>query len=281
MRWNQLAILNGIVAVALWLSPVRAAAAYFLEPLNFKLTVAQQQIVTHTNNYPTFTINSAKLTNKGLLSLLASAFDTNWPTGANLALDRWSGNIYVVDATGTNPVFNASQGISLDDTNVAFFRCEFDRPVTENHQLVKARPGGASEHSADGTRYGMVFFYLFIEQDGVTNTDLSFAGLDAADYHSHFIQFSNAVPTFTNSFYGTQETIPVMGDGVFDETWSVVEGTVTSQLVLKGVPPFGAPIPPFPMPPPLRSPNGFTNGFTNIVIPPIVVIPPTLLTNSP
>jgi hypothetical protein len=279
MRWNQLAILNGIIAVALWVSPAKAALRTYFEPINFKLTVAQQQIETHTNAYPTFTINSAKLTNKGLLSLLASAFDTNWPAGANLALDRFGGNLYVVDATGTNPVFNTSQGISIDDTNVAFFRCEFDRPVTKSHVLIKARPEGASEHSVDGTRYGMVFFHLFIEQDGVTNTDLSFAGLDVDDFHSHFIQFSNTIPAFTNSFYGTKETIPVTGDGVFDETWSVVEGTVTGQLELKGIPPFGVPAPPSPLPPPLRLPIVLPpppDGFTNIV-----VLPPILLTNTP
>lgn len=297
MKWNKPAILNGMIAVALWISTARAAGQYF-QPLHFKLTVLQQQPIImeatrSTNGYgssivlPAPAINVSKLTNKGLLSLLASAFDTNWPAGADLALDKWSGNIFVVDATGTNPVFNASDGMSIDETSVAFFRCERDQPVTKVHALSRTTPGGASQHSVDGTHYGMVFFHLFIEQDGITNTDLSFAGLDAADFHSYFTQSSNTVPAFANSFYRTKETIPVIGDGVFGETWSVVRGTVTSLLVQKGAPPMGAPIlmpPPPPLLPPIDlrpPPNWFTNVFTNIVVPPIVIRPPILLTNAP
>lgn len=296
MKWNKLAILNGMIAVALWFSPARAAGQNF-QPLNFKLTVLQQRPIileaTRTNGYGspavlptpyTPAINASKLTNKELLSLLASAFDTNWPAGADLAVDKWNGNIYVVDATGTNPVFNAGSGMSIDDTNVAFFRCEYDQPVTKGRALSRTRPGGGSQHSVDETSYGMVFFHLFIEQDGVTNTDLSFAGLNVADYHSHFLRLSNTVPTFTNSSYQMKETISVMGDGVFDETWSAVQGTVTSLLETKGGPAVGAPIP-MPPRPPLQPPipvlppppNWFTNGFTNIVVLP----PPTLLTNAP
>jgi hypothetical protein len=283
IKWNQLAVLNVVLALALWVSPASEAFQTYLQPINFKLTLAQQQVETHTNAYPSFSINTVKLTNKSLLGVLASAFDTNWPAGADLAMDRFSGNLYVVDATGTNPVFNVSQGVSVDETNVAFFRCEFDLPVSKNQTLVRARPGGASEHSIGGTRYGMVFFQLFIEQDGVTNADLSFAGLNTADFRSHFIQSSNVVPAFTDYSYQTKETMSVMGDGVFDEAWSVVEGTVTSQLELKGISPVGTPIMPPPQPPPQPPiifppppPNLFTNGITNIVI-----LPPIRLTNAP
>lgn len=294
MKWNQLAALNGVMALALWVSPAKAEVRYVFEPLHFKLTVLQQRPIVieaertanHLSNLskgPTsLAINASKLTNKNLLSVLASAFDTNWPAGANLALDRYSSSLYVVDATGTNPVFNVSQGVSLDETNVAFFRCELDWPVEKDQTLIRARPGGASEYSAEGTHYGMAFFQLFIEQDGVTNTDLSFAGLNTTDYRSYFIQSSNSVPVFSHSFYQMKQTIPVMGDGVLDETWSVVRGTVTSRLVTKGGPAVGVPIsppPPAPLPPPTilpPPPNWFTNTFTNIV-----VLPPILLTNAP
>ena len=147
-----------------------------------------------------------------------------------------------------------------------------------------------SEHTFDGTRYGMVFFHLFIEQDGVTNTDLSFAGLDVVDNHSHFVQFTNPVPTFANDSSQMKETIPVTGDGVFDENWSVVEGTVTSHQEIKGNPPRGSPIPMPPSPPPLPPPGILPplTVFTNItVLPPIVltsiVAPPVIVftNNSP
>lgn len=296
MKWNKLAILNGMIAVALWISMGRAAGQYYVQPLNFKLTVLQQQPIIleatrSTNDYGfssvlparhTSDINKSKLNSQGLLSLLASAMDTNWPAGATLALDKWSGNIFIVDATGTNPVCNVSDGRNLGDTNVVFFRCGYDLPVAKGHAWIQPRPGGGLKYSTEGSHFGMVFFHLFIERDGLTNTDLSFAGLDVANYHSHFIQSSNTVPTSANSFSRTKETIPVMGDGMLEETWSVVQGTVTSLLVTEGGPAAGVPISPPPprLPPPTvlppPPPNWFTNVFTNIVVP-----PPILLTNAP
>lgn len=183
--------------------------AYQFESLTFNLTATQQGPVnprTYANTIKTF-----KITSKDLLDVLAAAFNTNWPTGAQLALNGW--DIFVVDKTGTNPVFNVSVGINIGDTNVVYFR------VNADFKLFSERVNGKNREILTQTQYGKIFFHLLNEESGIIYTDLSFDGLDAGtgDYN----------PTRNYAVIQTDAT-SVTGDGNYiDGTVTLVEGEVT------------------------------------------------------
>ena len=232
MKSNKLAFAAIAVMLALWASNGKATPeiAYQFEKLNFSLTAAQQEInipETSYGNDDAATIKASKITNKDLLRFLATAFDTNWPAGAQLALDNLRRDIFVVDKTGTNPVFNVSTGINIGDTNVVYFSFDSDGIVfsSKDVRLVETNesPGPFSINSGTETSFGKIFLHLFNEQNGITNTDLYFDGLNTVESHSITFLINNKITGHGT----TSEQAPVAGDGTFNDEWTVVKGKVT------------------------------------------------------
>jgi hypothetical protein len=227
MKLNKLAFAAIVAVLALWASNGKATPeiAYQFEKLNFSLTALQPEInipETSYGNDEAATIKASKITNKDLLRFLATAFDTNWPAGAQLALDNLRRDIFVVDKTGTNPVFNVSTGINIGDTNVVYFSFDSDRTVVSS-QSVSLEMTKELLRVAAGTDFGKIFFHLFNEQNGIINTDLYFDGLNTIKFHSITILITNKI-----TGYGTtSEEAPVTGDGTFNDEWTVVKGQVT------------------------------------------------------
>jgi hypothetical protein len=273
MKLNKLAFAAIVAVLALWASNGKATPeiAYQFEKLNFSLTALQPEInipETPYGNDDAAAIKTSKITNKDLLRFLATAFDTNWPAGAQLALDNLRRDIFVVDKTGTNPVFNVSTGINIGDTNVVYFSFDSDRTVVSS-QSVSLEMTKELLRVAAGTDFGKIFFHLFNEQNGIINTDLYFDGLNTIKFHSITILITNKI-----TGYGTtSEEAPVTGDGTFNDEWTVVKGKVTGseKWELYGI--AGPSIPPTNRPSPIINTNiipPFTNWlppirrFTNI-----------------
>ena len=175
MKLNKLAFAAIVAVLALWASNGKATPeiAYQFEKLNFSLTALQPEInipETSYGNDEAATIKASKITNKDLLRFLATAFDTNWPAGAQLALDNLRRDIFVVDKTGTNPVFNVSTGINIGDTNVVYFSFDSDRTVVSS-QSVSLEMTKELLRVAAGTDFGKIFFHLFNEQNGKSLLD--------------------------------------------------------------------------------------------------------------
>jgi hypothetical protein len=233
MKLNKLAFAAIAAVLALWASNGKATPeiAYQFEKLNFSLTALQPEInipETSYGNDEAATIKASKITNKDLLRFLATAFDTNWPAGAQLALDNLRRDIFVVDKTGTNPVFNVSTGINIGDTNVVYFSFDSDRTVVSS-QSVSLEMTKELLRVAAGTDFGKIFFHLFNEQNGIINTDLYFDGLNTIKFHSITILITNKI-----TGYGTtSEQAPVTGDGTFNDEWTVVKGNVTGSAKLE------------------------------------------------
>jgi hypothetical protein len=233
MKLNKLAFAAIVAVLALWASNGKATPeiAYQFEKLNFSLTALQPEInipETSYGNDEAATIKASKITNKDLLRFLATAFDTNWPAGAQLALDNLRRDIFVVDKTGTNPVFNVSTGINIGDTNVVYFSFDSDRTVVSS-QSVSLEMTKELLRVAAGTDFGKIFFHLFNEQNGIINTDLYFDGLNTIKFHSITILITNKI-----TGYGTtSEQAPVTGDGTFNDEWTVVKGNVTGSAKLE------------------------------------------------
>ena len=261
MKLNKLAFAAIAAVLALWASNGKATPeiAYQFEKLNFSLTALQPEInipETPYGNDDAAAIKTSKITNKDLLRFLATAFDTNWPAGAQLALDNLRRDIFVVDKTGTNPVFNVSTGINIGDTNVVYFSFDSDRTVVSS-QSVSLEMTTELLRVAAGTDFGKIFFHLFNEQNGIINTDLYFDGLNTIKFHSITILITNKI-----TGYGTtSEQAPVTGDGTFNDEWTVVKGKVTGSAKLE---PYGIIAGPN-LPPQIPFTNIF-RPFTNRII---------------
>jgi hypothetical protein len=219
MKLNKLDSTAIVAALTLWASYAKATPVFYqFEKLNFSLTAAQQGL---ENSKTSSTVKFSKITNKDILSFLATAFNTNWPAGAKLALDNNSWDIFVVDRGGTNPIFDLSTGINIGDTNVVYFSFNSDTNVFVSGKLESTKTGGFQKQ----TDFGMIFFHLFNEHNGITNTDLNFEGLDEAKLKNVFI---NNVPMPPNEITILTEVASVAGDGTFNNgTWTVVKGNVT------------------------------------------------------
>jgi hypothetical protein len=285
MKSNKPAFVAIAVLLVLWASNAQAQVLGQFEKLDFSL-IAMQQELGDSGPYGSVVlpnIETSKITSKDLLKYLATALNTNWPAGAQLALGEagvssgpgygplsiiW--DIFVVDKTGTNPVFDVSTGINVGDTNVVYFSYDSDGTVAsikvKGASLAKTKE--IVRVSAE-TEFGMVFFHLFDEQNGITNTDLYFEGLNTIKFHSNMASTTNKITEQGT----TSEQAPVTGDGTFNDEWTVVKGKVTGseKWKLYGIN-AGPPIQLTNWPPPIRTnwppPIRFTNTipFTNIFI---------------
>ena len=241
MKSNKTAFLAVVMALAFGISDAQTLPFPFPppitnqfepEPLNFSLVASQTAYIEtpiSTNYYrygtnvltqitisSTAIIKNSKITSKDLLSFLATAFNTNWPKGAQLALDHWTGDIFVVDKTGTNAVYDVSVGINFGDADTVYFSCSSggyqvyaDKPVVHNriNNNILYRQ----------TSYAKVFFHLFSEQNGIIYTDLNFDGLDTTDYQAD-----------KNNIIIQSDEAPVTGDGLF------TYGTLMQMIVITG-----------------------------------------------
>jgi hypothetical protein len=279
-QWSKLAFTVIVTAFAIWASIAQAQVRQPFPKLNFSLSAAQQglDVSERSSNITISTIKTSKITNKDILKFLATALNTNWPAGAQLA--RAGGIIVILDRTGTNIVFNVSTGINVGDTNVVFFTTDSDRTVVRSEleckgglvALTNGGPGlGFRGNSGSlrygGSNFGKIFFHLFYELDGVTNTDLYFDGLNTIEFLSNQVIATNK----TTLYDVTNEQAPVTGDGLFNLEWTVIKGRVTSSWKEHGVFP-RPPLPPLTNQPPILGFPPITNR------PPIRVFPP--ITNS-
>ena len=232
MKSNKLTFAAIAVVLALWASNAQAQLLNRFETLNFSLVAMQQEIDDSVppgpyGNVLLRNIETSKITSKDLLKYLATALNTNWPAGAQLALgerevDQFPPDIvldiFVVDETGTNPVFDVSTGINVGDTNVVYFSFDSDGTVVSSKSVTKELLRVTA-----GTEFGKIFFHLFDEQNGITNTDLYFDGLNTIKFHSNMASTTNTIAE-----HGTaSEQAPVTGDGTFNDEWTVVKGKVT------------------------------------------------------
>ena len=279
MKSNKLTFAAIAVVLALWASNAKAQLLDRFEKLNFSLIALQQELGDSGPDYQVFlpVIETSKITSMDLLIYLATALNTNWPAGAQLALGEIEGlgygptvirDIFVMDKTGTNPVFDVSTGINVGDTNVVYFSFDSDGTVVSSKSVTKELL-----RITAGTEFGKIFFHLFDEQNGITNTDLYFEGLSTIEFHSSMASTTNKIAE-----HGTaSEQAPVTGDGTFNDEWTVVKGKVTGseKWELHGII-AGPPMPPTNWPPIIN---------TNIIIPHtnifIFTNRPPRLTNPP
>jgi hypothetical protein len=223
MKLLKFASMTIVAVLALCASNAKAKPASFqFEKLNFTLTATQQELDNSemSSNVFVSTVQTFKISNKDLLSFLATAFNTNWPAGAQLAMEINSGDVFVVDKTGTNfiaDVSNAGQG----ETNFGYFTVGFNPTVFSGKAVNKSNGGSQMQTSS-----GKVFFHLYYQQNGIPTTDFYFDGLGASKFSKKIVDITETMTQW--------DKIPITGDGTFDSTWTVVNGKVTGAGKWKG-----------------------------------------------
>jgi len=226
MKFNHLASTVIVASLALWAAAVKAApVTNQFERLNFTL-VGEEQALDDVQTSPgvhTSTLRTLKIANKDILNLLAAAFKTNWPGGSQLALDNVNGDIFVVDKSGANPVLDLSIGLNVGGTNVTYFSFSANPPVISGKTVIN----NTSQHVSQ-TQYRKIFFHVFNEQNGVTNTDLAFDGLDKAELNEQIK---------TTDTINWKDDAEINGDGTFVGTLLVFKGQVTGSGKWNGLPP--------------------------------------------
>jgi len=278
VKSNKLACAAIVAALAIW-----AANAQAFPKLNFSLVAVQQDldVSEKSSNFFVSTLKTSKITNKEILQFLATALNTNWPAGAQLVQGV---DMLVVDKTGTNILFDVGRGVNIGDTNVVFFTMDSDHPVgkskleAEGDLIVFTNEFGpgvgigtnGGSLKAGGNNLRKVFFHLFYEQDGITNTDFYFDGLDEIEYRSDRVTFAATTSGYRITGYDNASgKAPVTGDGTFNLEWTVIKGKVTSLSKQSGV------IIPIPPQPPIFPPA--TNPPLEVVFSPLTNRQPPIL----
>ena len=237
MKLIKFASMTIVAVLALWASNAKAReiGSPQFEKLNFALTALQQDLNSSQTSSNAFasTITAFRINNKDLLKFLATTFNTNWPVGAQLALGEVvvigtpilaRSDIFVVDKTGTNAVFDVSTGINVGDTNVVYFTFSANSIVFKGKEVIM--PTGI--HLAR-TDFGMIFFHLHVETNGIPTTDLYFEGLNKGG--------TNEKPGRTTGPVTVHDKSAVAGDGTLgDATWTVIKGKVTGSGKWKVLP---------------------------------------------
>jgi len=225
MKMTKLASMTFLAVLALWnvqAGAIISTPQFITIDCNL---IAVQQGLDFSNSAPNTYIateKAMKITTKDLLSFLATSFNTNWPVGARLAMDYFSSDIYIVDKTGTNPVFNVSIGTNVGGTNVVNFTFDSDEAVFTGKELATTN-GFLKE-----VQTGIGFFRLFVEQNGSVSTDLSFQGLSVTKIAESFK---------TPGKVAVEKVAFVAGDGTINNKWTVVSGKVTGAGKWKSLPP--------------------------------------------
>ncbi|MGD0745593.1 MAG: hypothetical protein ABSA45_10595 [Verrucomicrobiota bacterium] len=219
MKLSKLPFMAIVTVLTMWTSFATSEPALSqFEKLSFCLTAGQQGPTLP--NALVSTISASRINNRELLSFLATALNTNWPNGAQLALDKNTKDIVVVDKSGTSLVFDVSVGINNGGTNVVFFSFISNPTIFASGKWRSARTGGLKSQ----THFGMIFFHLFAEDNGMTNTDLTFDGLNTSEWN---IEEKQDIPFPPITIIIGRDVATVAGDGIFNGIWTVVEGNVT------------------------------------------------------
>jgi hypothetical protein len=138
------------------------------DKLSISIEVTTNGNSTTSGNVTKYPVHTAKYNTKDLLALFASAHwaNTTFPAGAQIVVGwdtEWDGDVLVVDKTGTNVLYDASDE-SASASDDAYFEVytEYDGDYTETYN--DNAPGFES--------WDETYAYYVVLYDGLANTDL-------------------------------------------------------------------------------------------------------------
>ena len=209
-------------------------------PLNVAITVVTNGPTKTSNSNATsvtysHTVKKAKLTNKQLLTVFQ-----NWASVAGISFDfagakivvgwdqPWDGDVLVVDKTGTNVLFDASDGVSPGGESAvkfeegeAYFEVDFDEESgAVSDKYMDTAPGSETFTRYDGSSYEFYDDYVFFPY-----TDLAGDGAGKIKFTQKWDKDDN----FLNWSLSATGMFPLVGDqDVFDQ-----EGSASASASIK------------------------------------------------
>ena len=230
MKLTKLAILVTAATIALGVYSTKAAVPT-VTVKNSKLNVSAI-VITNSAEVDSAggkwvdPIGKAKFGNKQLLALFGKWADKTWPAGAQLVIG-WDVDydVLVVDKTGTNILFDASTGITVEDVNEAYFYVDFwyeDGYGAGHDGGVDADPGYYA-----GTDWGTAYFELY-DDYYLPYTDLSGIGGNTQTWKQSW----NASDVYTTWSDSKSAVFPFSGDNYFLDQGTDV--TVSGKISASG-----------------------------------------------
>jgi hypothetical protein len=222
MKFIKSLIITGSVVLALGALQAKAQftqlpfpLAHQFEPLNLSLVLSKQQALNSnaTATATVSTVQNIKLTTPALLGILAQAYNMTWPTGAKLAIDfANNGDIYVVDKTGTNAIFDVSQGVyDTNNNNYVYFYFQ-----TDGYSVISGKQDSRALIADKTTSTFQITFTLEVEVNGFEEYSLMFAGID-----TDVFQLTSA------NVASQTDHMTVTGDGIINGSDAEVTGTIS------------------------------------------------------
>jgi hypothetical protein len=215
------------IAVSVFAFSVARAAVFYVPvgPATFSLNTTvyapfQQsaktnQTATSTNitQFSKSAVIKAPFGSSDMLVLLANSFNTNFPTGSQIALGP--GGLFVVDSTGTNIIFSPNPIVNFQ-SDVSFFPSSDTVITTQNAAGTKQSGNRADELIASLTlNYDDT---LNTTADG-THTKFTFRGLYTV---SRGENLKTGIVKATSQFQGT-------GGGTVRNVQTLFTGTITEK----------------------------------------------------
>jgi hypothetical protein len=213
----------GSVVLVIHPSPILPAIPPTLAVAIFKLTASTQAhvqtvigaktnstaIATNVTRSYKSVINSGALDGAAMLSLLANSFNTNFPTGSQIAFR--AGHLYVVDGTGANVVFDPTNAVTLDCRGTLL--CGLETRVTREENGSAALSGTTSETVT--SRVVVNYDDSALATADGTVTKFNFSGLWTMKLSTTLQnQFSKVAITFQGSGDGTIRNQPAILTGL-------------------------------------------------------------------
>ena len=215
-----------VVLTTLALAMARAIVFEPVGPVGFKFNAITQQSLVHeiqskTNQTATATsittvskatIATAPFASSNLIALLANSFNTNFPAGAQIGMR--SGNLVVVDDTGTNVLFDPSPVLTTG----------FQQAMQSAIE-TETSTGNPTGPSRSGTVSEIITSNLSINYDDTdqntsdsTHTEFQLKGLFVQKVSQNLKTGSAKI---TSTFQGT-------GGGQLRGVTTILTGTITS-----------------------------------------------------
>jgi hypothetical protein len=209
------------------------------EIINFNLIYQTQGSNTFTTTSGITTVKILKgkafrVTSKDIIKLIGAAFETNFPSGSQLAF--YDGGILIMDATGTNVIFYPSETTPTNSSGWNFY---YD--TSEGIEWETSVVNSVFKEKYNYTKRSIIHIYLYNSPNTKT-TDLASAAVPSTDTfdlvlgglitrQSSFDDISNPIkPGVVKSH---SKLTGLAGEGSIGDQYGILTGSAKSHGLLR------------------------------------------------
>ena len=212
------------------------------EIINFKLVYQPQGSNTYTTTSGTVTtyINKElkgkafRVTSKGIIKLIGAAFETNFPSGSQLAF--YEGEIVIVDATGANVIFYPGE---TTPPNSSDWRFTFD--ASYGIEWGKDVSNSLGDDKENYTERSIIHIYLYNSPNtgtpglmaaAVPSTDTFDLALGGLITHEYSYTRDHSDSTWVEK--ASSKLTGLAGEGSIDDQYGILTGSAAGHGGFRG-----------------------------------------------